>query len=136
MTTFTETVMLETMECVECAGVFAVLAKWAASKRKTCGTFRCPYCNCSQGWFESESDRLRKQLETKERELRESKCATLRERQLRETADAEKAKAQRKVQRATNGTCTICNRSFKALRQHMASKHPEHTKCVKEQPKC
>lgn len=132
MTTFTETITLSKIECGNCGATYAINERFRADREKEGGSWTCPYCQCGWGYKVGENARLKGQLESKERELRESKCETLRERQLRETADAEKAKALRKVQRATNGTCTICNRSFKALRQHMASKHPEHTKCVKE----
>ena len=92
--------------------------------RATRGGYHCPYCQTGWSWSESEADRLRKQLENRERELRESKCETLRKQQLLESETAAREKAERKLRRVHNGVCPCCKRSFQNLARHMAAKHP------------
>lgn len=136
MTTFTEIVTLYKIDCGSCGGTYAINERYRVEKEEVGGDWTCPYCACKWGYTNNnENARLKRDLEIRERELRESKCETLRERQQRETAEADKAKALRKVQRATNGVCTICHRSFSALQRHMADKHPTQTKCKAERIK-
>ena len=132
MTTFTETITLIKMDCGKCGGTYAINDKFNKHRQEIGGVWWCPYCQCSWGYAEGENNRLKRQVAVKEAELRAAKCETLRERQLREAAENSASKAERKVSRALNGTCPLCRRSFRALRRHMAEKHPTATKCQKE----
>lgn len=114
---------LEEKTCGKCGGVFALNQEFVSFARNNAGGYHCPYCQTGWSWTESIEDRLRKQLETKERELRESKCETLRERQHRERVETQKAKAERKLKRVQNGVCPECRRSFLNLQQHMKTQH-------------
>lgn len=124
MTTFTETVTLEKDTCGKCGGVFALNKSFTDHARANKGGYNCPYCQTRWYWNESDADRLRKQLEARDRELRESKCETLRKQQLLDLEQQAREKAERKLRRVHNGVCPCCKRSFTNLQRHMATKHP------------
>lgn len=119
-----ETIRLETHVCGGCGITYAVPEEWMATKRREAGEIHCPN-GCNRVFRESDADRLRKQLECKERELRAAKCDTLREQSLREAAEKLKAAAERKLKRVQKGVCPCCNRTFINLQRHMATKHPD-----------
>ncbi len=124
MITFTESVTLEKITCGSCAGTMALNQQWLEEKRRESGGFTCPYCGIRRGWWKSESDRLREQLDAKARELVVSKCETSRERNLREHAEKMRAESDRKLRRVKVGVCPCCNRTFTNLARHMKTKHP------------
>lgn len=126
-TTFTETVILEMHSCGKCGGVFALNKTFTDYSRECKGGFHCPYCQEGWGWWESEAERLRKQLESKSRELVTAKCEALKEKQLRESAQIAREISERKLGRIKNGVCPCCKRSFQNLRRHMKTKHPERS---------
>lgn len=68
--------------------------------------------------MESDAQRLQKQLDARERELREAKCEILRKQQLIDEGT-------RKLSRVQRGVCPCCKRSFSNLARHMEKKHPE-----------
>lgn len=86
--------------------------------------FYCPNGH-QQHYSKSEAQKLREQLETRDRELRKSKCETLNERNAKLAVEAEKAKVERKLARVKRGVCPCCNRSFNNLQRHMATKHAD-----------
>ncbi len=118
----TRTIYLEEIVCGTCRITFAIPTDWKRERINNAGDIHCPN-GCRKVWTESESDRLKKQLEQKERELRESKCETLRQSQLKEAAQSELDKKTRKLNRVQNGVCPHCNRSFMNLKRHMKTKH-------------
>lgn len=128
MTTFQEYVTLEKESCGKCGGVFALNKTFLDHARANCGGYTCPYCKTPWGWNESEADRLRKQLEARERELREAKCETLRKQQLLDAEQQAREKTEKKLRRVNNGVCPCCNRSFANLARHMATKHGNSVK--------
>lgn len=123
MTTFSESVTMSSVTCGSCAGVFALNKIFLEHARSNRGNYTCPYCKTGWSWSESEADRLRSQIETKERELRESKCETLRQQHLLEAEQKLKSKLERKLRRVGKGVCPDCQRSFSNLARHMATKH-------------
>jgi len=127
MITFQEDVLMETHVCGGCGITYAVPQDWLNTKRRESGKIHCPN-GCTRVYIESDADRLRKQLEAKERELRESKCETLRERSMREAVETAKAAAERKLRRVQRGVCPCCKRSFENLKRHMAAKHSSKNK--------
>lgn len=124
--TFTETITLVKCECT-CGGVFAISERFRENARRNGKGYTCPYCNSYWSWKESEADKLRKQLEEKERALVAAKCETTRANLLLDTARREQERAAKKLRRIEKGVCPCCNRSFTNLRRHMESKHPEAT---------
>lgn len=123
--TFIETVLLKEMTCGTCGVTFAIPHHMVETKMRECGTFFCPNGH-ERGWFESDADRLRKQLEEKQRELTAQKCETMRERQAREAVETQLHKTTRKLDRVHKGICPCCKRTFQNLQRHMAAKHPEN----------
>lgn len=122
-TTFTEVVTLEKDCCGSCGGVFALNKTFLDHARNHKGGYHCPYCQTHWGWNESEADRLRKQLESSQNDLRASKCETLRKQQLFEGEQKAREAAEKKLRRSDAGVCTCCNRSFQNLARHMKTKH-------------
>lgn len=109
------------MECGACGVSFAVPIHFYNERYNKGGDWYCPNGHCRH-FCESEVVKLRAQLDAKQRELTASKCETMRERQLREFAEKQKARMSKRVQ---NGVCPCCNRTFQNLARHMATKHPE-----------
>lgn len=120
--TFTEVVELEKMTCKNCNGIFALNREYILHQRTHAGGYYCPYCQTLWVWRESESDKLRKLLAEKHKEVTASKCEAMRERQLKEETSL-RMKAERKLKRVDHGVCPCCNRTFRNLARHMASKH-------------
>jgi hypothetical protein len=114
-----ENVTLTKMVCGTCGVCFAMPLMMQETKMREKGTFFCPNGH-ERGWFESDADRLRKQLEEKQRELTAQKCETLRERQARELAEKKLTSVTTKI---AKGVCPCCKRSFANLRRHMETKH-------------
>lgn len=92
------------------------------------GLFYC--CNGHSQHYtgESEADTLKKQLAA-EKELRaQQELETIRQKNLKETAQRQVKNTQRIVtqlkNRASAGLCGCCNRKFRNLERHMKSKHP------------
>lgn len=125
-TTFQVAVTLEVKTCGMCGGVYGLNDQFMDHARSHGNNgWHCPYC--SQGWTIREPDvvRLRRELETKQRELTVAKCEILRAQQLRQDEEAAHEKTQRKLKRVDRGVCPCCNRSFQNLARHMATKHPK-----------
>lgn len=120
--TFTELVTLEKCTCISCGVVFAIPETLIDNLRRNSGFYHCPNGH-SQGWAESEAQKLKKQLEAVQVQLRVSKCETLAEQNRRIEAEDSKEKAEKKLRRVKNGVCPCCNRSFQNLARHMAIKH-------------
>lgn len=123
MTTFTETITLERVECGSCGGVFALISKFIEHARNNCGGYKCPYCGIGWSWSESEADRLRKQLVAKQGEILKAQQDVALARQRALAADEQRYKNERKLKRAEKGVCPCCTRSFTNLRRHMATVH-------------
>lgn len=128
--TYAQSVKLEIFDCITCAVAFAIPETMAASLRRNSGFFYCPNGH-SQGWGESEADRLRKELEAKAKALTESKCtlAKIQETLIRVGEEKSKldAELRRHKTRTKNGICPCCNRTFANLARHMKTKHPTAT---------
>lgn len=120
MTTITEQITLAVINCGECGGTYAINERYRRQKEELSGTWTCPYCRCGWGYCEGKIAKLQKELSA-------AKCETLRQQQLRESAERERAIAQaeiaRQKKRSSAGVCSCCNRSFANLRRHMATKH-------------
>lgn len=129
------TTQLESTTCPECGVQFAGPAHLLKSKREHAGSIYCPNGHVSS-WRETEADRLRRELEQAKKD---KEWAEKQRDQAREARDAaeRKASALRGVvtktkQRVGNGVCPCCNRTFKALSRHMATKHPEFKDAAQE----
>lgn len=115
--------------CINCGVTFALSEPFRNQRISDKKTWYCPNGHQMQ-YTESEEDRLRRQLEAERR-----RTANAEEQARAAWADAEVerqshaatkgllTKAKKQVQRAENGVCTICHRSFPNVRDHMRSKH-------------
>lgn len=122
--TFVETITLEKITAGCCGGTFALSAKFIETKKREGGGFHCPYCGQERGWWKSETDKLKEQLEQKNRELTSAKTETLRANHLLIEEREAKVAAEKKLKRVGKGVCPCCNRTFQNLGRHMATKHP------------
>lgn len=113
-------VQFETMTCVNCGLEFATKASFFQERRRDARAFYCPNGH-PQGWWTSEADKLRKQLEQANRE-RDAARANQKMAENRERAA--KAAHTRLVK---TGCCPCCRRNFTNLRRHMKTQHPDYT---------
>jgi hypothetical protein len=116
---FTDT--LEVHTCCVCGVRFAVPERIIQNRRQHAGNFYCPNGHCI-GWNKSEADKLREQLDAKNRELTAEKSASL---ALRMKCEAVEREAKRRAKRIHAGVCPCCNRTFSNLARHMKTKHPD-----------
>lgn len=119
----------EVIDCANCGMEFGVLASYIERRRKDGRSFNCPNGH-SLSFGKSEADKLREQLEAKQRRL---DSAEARITHLKDQNDAtERAlRAQRGAntklrKRVSNGVCPCCNRTFADLGRHMSGQHPDY----------
>lgn len=101
--------------CGECGIEYWVPERWDDDKRQRGESFWCPNGHC-RVYRETEATKLRRELEAKQREVDWH-------RQLREKAEKDRRKVERKLSRVQKGVCPECKRSFENLRRHMESQH-------------
>lgn len=116
MTVFSDT------GCPRCGIRFGLPLDYESALRKSGNDFWCPNGH-SLTFGKCEADKLREEL-SRERQRNaqlhdEAEAA-------RRQAAAFKGHATRIRNRVQHGVCPCCNRTFKNLASHMASKHPEH----------
>lgn len=114
--------------CCSCGIEFTVPANWKAKRQEDGSTFWCPNGH-SQAYTESttdilrrERDRLAQQIAYKDDEIARQKS---RADHLGRSRAAVRGQVTKLRNRAANGVCPCCNRSFANLRNHMKAKHPD-----------
>lgn len=132
-------ISFETVECGACHMLFAITSAFQRQCKEDGRAFRCPDPKCSwdtQSYCETDVDKFKK-------ELKEAEAAKARADQARRWAE-ESRDCERRSHAATRGhltraktraaaaVCPCCNRSFKQLRRHMRSKHPDYLGSLKE----
>ena len=123
---------LEVLVCPTCAVLYAAPERLIDDRRER-GAGHYVYCPNGHNihWpGPTEADKLRKRLRLAEDSEARAKAARD---QAEASARAQKAAATRARNqrdkdrtRVANGVCPCCNRSFKDLRRHMASQHPDY----------
>lgn len=123
-------VTLTEINCGECGGTYAINERYRKQKHEDGGAWNCPYCECGWGYADNnENSRLRKQLaqEKKRKEWAEQDATNQKKRA--EGAErkerGQRAAKTRLRNRAREGVCPCCNRTFKQLSAHMKNKHPD-----------
>lgn len=115
----------EAITCSKCGVTFSLPSTFVAGLRNSHDTFYCPNGHPQYFPGETEAERLRKQLEEKERQLQF-------ERQRATTNYEQRQKAEKRVRslekRASAGVCPCCKRTFQQVARHMKTKHPEFAK--------
>jgi hypothetical protein len=128
--TFTElrSVTFVVVTCASCAVEFGVTDRLQQARREDQSDFWCPNGHINV-YRQSESDRLRKQLEAEQRRVIQANAARQhaeRERLAAErSASAYKGQTTRLRKRVGNGVCPCCNRHFQNVERHMSNKHPD-----------
>lgn len=119
-----DTIELTVMRCGECGTSHAMPETFRADKERNGGTWYCPNGH-PRRYRKSEIQIAREERDEALRKLSAAKCETATERTLREAAEKNLTKAQR---RTKHGVCPCCHRTFKQLAAHMKQKHPDFTK--------
>ena len=120
--TYTETVTLQEVTCKSCGITHAMPQRFIEGLQQTGGYYYCP--NGHQwGWGDSETKRLREQLETEQKRYKQLEMEVLR---VTDQLGASEREMKRHQKRVANGVCPCCNRSFAQLQRHMKTKHPEY----------
>lgn len=121
-----------THTCAEhgCGIVFAVEDGFDSRRREDHRTFYCPngHTLSYRGKTEEQkqrerADRLQKQVEQREADLRFEQRRLDNERRAHAATKGQLTKTRKRV---ANGVCPCCNRSFADLGRHMAHQHPEY----------
>lgn len=128
------TIMIETsfkvVDCPRegCGVVFAIGGLFEARRRNDGRLFHCPNGH-GMSFGESESDRLRKELDGARKRLENTAGTITHLRDQRDAADrsarAQRAANTRLRKRVADGVCPCCRRSFANLGRHMAGQHPD-----------
>jgi|SRR6185503_11464951 len=131
MTTLTYSGTLTRTWCCVCAIPFAIPSNYLEARRRDGQTIHCP--NGHQiGWFDDTDAKKRERAEA-ELERAQQRIKWLREdvktteqRLSAQRGQTTKARneAKRLKERAANGVCPCCHRSFANLRRHMDGQHP------------
>lgn len=125
--TITEILTLETETCCNCGTVFALPKDLKKRRIDFGGDFYCPNGH-GQYYSKPTVDRLREEIETKSREVRQAKYDALNALNAKAAAEKAKAESDRQLARVKNGVCPCCNRSFVNLQRHIKTKHPQAAK--------
>lgn len=116
-------VTLTEINCGCCGGTYAINERYREKQYQDGGCWTCPYCKVSWGYSNnSENAKLKRELDA-ERQRKERALAEANS--LRASLSAQKAQTTKLRNRAKNGVCPCCTRSFTDLRRHMTTKHPE-----------
>jgi len=123
---------LITETCWSCGITFAMPRRYAKNLGENGKGFYCP-AGCCLRYGEPKVDKLKKELEAQKAKFQQRlKWSEQRAASANNRADsAERSKAAMKghltrhKKRSKAGVCPVCTRSFKALRNHMTSQHPD-----------
>lgn len=133
MTTFTAVDTFEIEHCYKCGMAFAMTTEFQRRRRNDHKMFYCPSGHPQHYTGMSDSDRAQKlagQLDIERSRLEsERRMRASVERQLDYQKRARKSVSTRlqKVKvRVGHGVCPCCNRTFRSLADHMATKHPTY----------
>jgi elongation factor P hydroxylase len=131
---------LVTQECcyAGCGVLFAMTEDFDRARREDHRWWYCPNGHQQQYSGKTEAEKLKEQLaeERRQRQRAEQNIAYWQDEasEHREKAEHERRRANgykghatRISKRVKNGVCICCNRTFKDLAAHMATKHPTFT---------
>jgi hypothetical protein len=124
---YVQATLADAGECPTCGVRFAMPLNMLRTLRETKGTFYCPNGH-QQSFAESSTVRLRRELEQTQERLKQAEDLAVRRGRERDQLALTKAQTLGKLkalkQRAANGFCPCCKRSFMQLARHMRTKHP------------
>ena len=148
MNTITVTTKLDTINCGECGGIYAIQERFRAQCYQEGKSWNCPYCRTGWGYSNNnENAKLKRQLEAAEVEkkrlaqeveyqVKRKREAAAEARYFRSSRDGLKGVLSKMKKRVGRGVCPCCNRHFADLQRHMESKHPDvaHGACPTDPP--
>lgn len=124
------TVTLNWIECANCGLPFGITPDFQNRRRADHATFYCPVGHRNVYDGPSAAERLKRELEAKERALQAERQDNDRVRRQRDhyerSARTYRGHLTRVRRRVGNGVCPCCNRTFKQLAAHMQRQHPEY----------
>lgn len=128
-TSFDVTLDLTVEVCWVCGITWAMDSRWATKRSERGLNFFCP-AGCRLRYGESENDKLKKDLKREKDKLERERQWHKRTEEAKERLDrrlsATKGVVTRMRNRAAEGVCPCCKRSFPELQKHMRSKHPDY----------
>lgn len=116
----TSTTTYTTMTCTHdgCGVDFALDDRFIVARRSDRATFYCP--NGHPRWYPGKTvEQERDEAAARARHLEDQLQASERE------TEQHRRELVRQRSRFANGVCPVCNRSFEAVRRHMADQHPD-----------
>ena len=121
MITYTVTMLVE--NCCVCGLQFGLETNYNARLRAEKRSFFCPNGHSQRYRGESDAaraDRLAREIAAEQERTRLARVDVQHERMMREKAEARFAA---KIRRVKAGVCLDCNRTFRNVQRHRASKH-------------
>jgi hypothetical protein len=113
---------IETEECCNCGVTFGMPSSLLKTFREDSNKwFYCPNGH-RQHFSETESVRLRREIERLKSQVEWQKAARQR---FEKEVTAKKGQITKLKNRIAKGVCPCCKRSFSNLARHMADKHPD-----------
>lgn len=122
-------ITLTEITCCHCTIVFAVPEEWEKNRRETHSGFHCPNGHPLVFNGPSEAEKLRKELEQRERDLSAARNRATHLEDQRAAAERSNSALRgvitRTKKRAQAGQCPACVRLFPNLAAHMGAQHPD-----------
>lgn len=116
-------------QCSECGSIIVLSERKYSDAKEKGVRFYCENGH-HQVFVTNENQKLRQQLEMKERQIKGiTESRDWYERRLKteqKTSAAFKGQITKIKNRVGNGVCPCCNRTFQNLQRHMTCKHPDY----------
>lgn len=120
---------MSALTCYKCGVRFDVPEQWEQKRREDHESFYCPNGHSQHFAGKSEAERLRDELAREKHRTEQAQSSADYWRREQEAAGrrviAHKGVVTKLKKRVANGQCPCCQRSFKDLRDHMRSQHPD-----------
>lgn len=123
----TKTTTFQVFDCAKCGVPFALTEEYVQRRRGDRESFYCP--NGHSQWFAGESDKDKAQRLAGQLDMERTRARKLAEKldYSRRATKANGTRLRKLKERAANGVCPCCNRTFRQLAAHMRDKHPDFT---------
>lgn len=124
MSNYVDGIEFVTEICCNCGMPWAMTADFRKRRLKDRADFYCPAGHQQHYVGKSEEQKLRDELERKQRALESEQGRAIKLQSERDDI----ARAHKRMRdRVRNGVCPCCNRTFQNLLRHMQTEHPDFT---------